>query len=103
MPDDYHFLKNLLTFTSPAAAVVVSVISVIVISAVKRRILKSEINKSLAEARRLRDDANNSASSTAAHKKQVQLNVEKLEMALLVVLTEGVEEVRAGLSANLRA
>lgn len=97
IPDDHPVIKNCLTFASPAAAVAISFASLLLITATKRAIMKSQINSAIAEARKIRDEVNRAPTSTAAHKKQVQQNVEKFEALALELLNDNVEEVRARL------
>ena len=102
IPEKYSVIKQLAIYSVPTISIILAATAARVTDLAVKLYTRWEMRWTLQQARRLRDEIVSSPHSSAAHKKQVQGNVEKLERLAMEIVTDPTDSITARLVGSSR-
>jgi hypothetical protein len=102
IPENHAFIKQLAIYSAPTISIVLAATAARATDLAVKLYTRWEMRWTLKQARRLRDEIVNSPHSSAAHKKLVQGNVEKLERLAMEIVTDPTDSISARLVGSNR-
>jgi hypothetical protein len=102
IPERYPAVKQLAIYSAPTISIILAAAAARATDLAVTLYTRWEMRWTLRQARQLRDEIINSPHSSAAHRRQVQGNVEKLERLAMEIVTDQTHSVSARLVGSNR-